>query len=277
MIIATNTNLSLLYSAQSLTRLDPPDNAYNNSTLPHKDDELERTSLVNISAKAESLLKQEQSADKKQFTKAEFQAVFQRTNGPNSNSVRLGTQINSQGRASPLLMQQPLDSSPERLAQAEKVASFVFLAHTTLKETGNPYGELSRDELSDILYDETGNHTPAERYLASLTRQKNDFDFTTRNTTGLGTSYQAQIAFYDAQSEVERSVYPEGHRAQLVSFLEQAEANGYPNTEEAIWDPWMTKYFRKPNPNTPIAEHSLIQVLPAKTTETAPLTAEKSA
>ncbi|WP_299830363.1 hypothetical protein [Pseudomonas sp.] len=214
---------------------------------------------------------------KNPLSKIELLAIFQRVNSPTSFSVKLSMQMNGQGKASPLLMQQPLDTSPERLAQAEKIASFVFIQHTTLNKTGNPYDALSRDELSDIYYDETGNHTPAERYLAGFTRQGKDFEFMTRNTGNSGTSYRALIAFYDATSPVERSMIPEGDREQLLSFLKDAEDNRYPNTGETILDPWMTKYFRKPNTNAPIAQRTLIQPLPAKTIESVPSNAKKQA
>ncbi|MDY7561733.1 hypothetical protein QN382_08930 [Pseudomonas sp. 10B1] len=174
-------------------------------------------------------------------------------------------------------MQKPLDTSHDRLAQAEQVASFLFISHTTRTEIGNPYDSLSREELCDILYDETGNHTPAERYLASRTQQRKDFEYMTRNSNRDGIPYKAIIAFCDAQSDVERSMYPDGDREQLLRFLKEAEDNGYPNTEEATWDPWMTKYFGNATPNSPIAERTLIQPLPPKTIESALSSVEKLA
>jgi hypothetical protein len=277
MTISANINIPTPYPPQSFARLDQTENALYKPAALAQDANSKSTSSVIISTEAQGLYRQEQSAEKPPPSKAELQAIFQRTNGPTSNSVRLSTQMNSQGKTSELLMQKPLDTSPERLAKAEKIASFVFIQHTTLNRTGNPYDGLSRDELSNIYYDETGNHTPAERYLAGFTRQVKDFEFLTRNTGNSGTSYRAQIAFYDARSPVERSMYSEGYREQLVSFLEQAEANGYPNTEETIWDPWMTKYLHKPNANSPVTEQTLIQPLAAKTTESALSCVEKPA
>lgn len=232
---------------------------------------------VTISADAQRLHLQEQAADKTPLTKTELQAIYHRSDGASSWTVGFISQINSQGKSSELLLQEPATRSPERLAQAKQAASFVFVAHTTLNRSGNPYDSLSRDELSGIFYDETGEHTLAERYLAGNTRQRRDFEFLTRNLSSAGIPYPILIAFHDAQSAVERSIYPEGHREQLVSFLKDAETYGYPNTEEMIWDPWTTKYLRKVDPNSPIAEHTLISAPATKTTESGLSDAKKLA
>jgi hypothetical protein len=273
MTICANTNVSTSYAPQSFARLDQTENTLYTPAALAQDANSESTSPVIISTEAQGLYQQEQSVKKSPPSKAELQAVFQRTQGASSWKIGFVEQMNSQGKTSALLMQKPLDTSPERLVQAERAASFLFASYTTRDDTGNPYDTLSRDELCAILYDETGEHTPAERYLASRTQQRKDFEFSTINTSSQGTSYRALITFYDALSPVERSIYPEGNREQLVSFLEQAEANGYPNTGETIWDPRMTKYLR----NAPIAEQTLIQPLAAKTTESALSCVEKPA
>jgi hypothetical protein len=277
MTISATTSIATRYFPSSITRSDQTRNTPDKPTVRAQDASSKSPPSVMISTEAQDLYQQEQLVKNTPHSEAELQAIFQRVNGPESFSVKLIEQVNSQGKTSRLLMQQPLDTSPERLAQAQKIASFVFIQHTTQNKTGNPYDGFSRDELSDIYYDETDNYTPAERYLAWTTRHDKDFEFLTKNTSSNGISYRALIASYDALSPVERSMYPAGHREQLVSFLKQAEDNRYPNTGETIWDPWMTKYFRKPNTNTPIAQRTLIQPLPAKTIESVPSNAKKQA
>ncbi|MDY7561732.1 hypothetical protein QN382_08925 [Pseudomonas sp. 10B1] len=273
MTISANATAATSYPPQFLVRFDQTGNTRETSTALAHDAQSETTSSVTISKEAQGLYQEEQSVKTTPRSKAELQAIWHRTQGASSWKIGFMEQVNSQGKASPLMMQKPLDTSPARLAQAEQAASFMLFSHTTGSETGNPYESLSRDELCDILYDETGNHTPAERYLASRTQQLKDFEYMTRNTNRDGTPYRALIAFCDAQSDVERSMYPEGHREQLLRFLKEAEDNGYPNTEEATWDPWMSKYFRKSDANSLVAQCTLIEPLPAKTTESAPAAA----
>ncbi|MEB0075563.1 hypothetical protein QN386_21405 [Pseudomonas sp. CCI3.2] len=277
MSMPVSSNIPTFIIPTTVTRGDQP--SYESVTqIPSgQNSSSDDTASVTLSPEAQGLYRQEQSAVKTPRSKAELQAIWHRNHGASSWKVGFINQVNSQGQTSPLLMQKPLDTSPERQAQAEQVASFLFISHTTRTEIGNPYDSLSREELCDILYDETGNHTPAERYLASRTQQRKDFEYMTRNSNRDGIPYKAIIAFCDAQSDVERSMYPDGDREQLLRFLKEAEDNGYPNTEEATWDPWMSKYFQKPNANSPVAERTLIQTLSAKTTESAPSGVDTSA
>ncbi|MDB6145649.1 MAG: hypothetical protein JWP80_4693 [Pseudomonas sp.] len=184
--------------------------------------------LVTISPEAHAIYKQEQRAEKPPLSKLELNAIYQRTHGLQSWKDPFISQMNTQGKDAELLKQLPMDQTPERIAQAKKVADFVYSAHTSGNMDNNPYQHLSRDELSAILYDESGNHTPAERYAASITRQDKDFAALTENSKGIYVKdktpyYQGLLDFFDALSAIERSQYPEDYRERYVGYLKQAE------------------------------------------------------
>lgn len=181
---------------------------------------------VAISPQANQLALQEQAAGEP--SKMELRAIFERTNSPSSFLFSLPKGINASGRDATILAERPLDSSPERIAQANKVADFVFTAHTTFNRSNNPYQNLSRDELCAIVYDETGNHTSAERYAAFICREDKDFAVLSENGKGIYINdktpfYQGLLDFFDALSPVERSQYPDDYRERYVGYLQNAE------------------------------------------------------
>jgi hypothetical protein len=181
---------------------------------------------VTISPKASQLLQQSKGLN--ELSKTELKAIYERTHSPSNFLFTVSKGINASGRDAKILAELPLDRSPERIAQAQKVAEYAFINHTTLSRSNNPYQDLSRDELCAIIYDETGNHTPAERYVAFGTRQHNDFVAFTELAKGIYVKdktplYQGLLDFFDALSPVERSQYPDDYRDRYVGFLKNAE------------------------------------------------------
>jgi hypothetical protein len=181
---------------------------------------------VTISPEANQLSLQNQAAGEP--SKMELKAIYERTHSPSSFLFTVSKGINASGRDAEILAELPLDRSPERIAQAKKVADYVFTFHTTFNRGNDPYKDLSRDELCAIIYDETGNHTPAERYQAYGTRQHKDFLAVTQIAKGIYVDdktplYQGLLDFFDALSAVERSQYPDDYRERYVGYLQNAE------------------------------------------------------
>lgn len=180
---------------------------------------------VTLSDEAQTLLKQEQTANKPELSKAELRALYHRVEGPNPWSNKLNREMNELGKSAPSLMEMPPTLDPERLALAKQAAKFVYSFHTR-GPAETPYKGLSREALNEIIYDESGEHTSVERRAAQLTRNSNDQVF----FIGLGNQpdqrvfFKGAVDYFDALSPVEQSIYPEGHRETWQRLLEQEEA-----------------------------------------------------
>jgi hypothetical protein len=120
--------------------------------------------------------------------------------------------------------------TPAELAFSKQIAAFMVSIHTVpTGNVANPYAGASREMLSSIMYDESGKFTKSERYAAAAEQGKQDYIFLSRlgDSAVRGTDqrklYQGILDYYDAQSPVEKSVYPDGYREQTEAYLKQQE------------------------------------------------------
>jgi len=184
---------------------------------------------VTISNEAQTRLQQEQATQKPSLSTAELRAVHSRTHSADSpwRNKLLG-QMNTLGKNAPALSELPATNDPNRLAQARQAADFLYASHTLGSTSGSPYSDLSRDTLSDIIYDESGEYTDVERYAALRTRNDQDEAFKVQ----LGQLifqpdqrllYKGILEYYDALSPIEQVVYPDNHRETWQNLLDNEE------------------------------------------------------
>jgi hypothetical protein len=225
--------------------------------------------MVVISDEAKTLL--QQAPPETVRSKAELHAIYNRSQGASSPLWSVAPQINTYGKEAKALAELPRDASPERIAQAKKVADFVYRQHTTGNDTGDPYATLSREELCNIIYDESGNHTRVERYAAYGTRHDKDHNFLNKLMTHEGPSfYQGALDYHDAISPIERSHYPDSYREINIRFMKQAEQGYGADAGPSVWDILMKEYSRKLDQREPSDRQILTDPLPPKTTESSP-------
>lgn len=118
----------------------------------------------------------------------------------------------------------PKSDDPDRLARAKQATSYIY------KQGPNPFANLSRDQLTAIIYDDSGAYTTNERVAAGGEQQSQDTKywqpiFAKAEATGdYRESFEAGIAFFDRLSPIEQSYRPADYKLKMFSLLEQEEA-----------------------------------------------------
>ncbi len=115
---------------------------------------------VQISTRAQQL--SAQSERWSSMSKGELRVLYDRTM---DEFVALDRRYEAQGRAA--LEDMPDTEDPERLELAKRAAAYNDAIRSTPPGTApNPFAGVSRDELTSIIYDDTGTYTLSERYAA---------------------------------------------------------------------------------------------------------------
>ena len=125
----------------------------------------------------------------------------------------------------------PNSDDPVRLARAKQATAFVCgQSGTNFKSSApNPFFGMSREQLTKIMYDDSGAYTINERAAAGSEQQRQDYNYWSpiiSDSFMKGDNrrhYQAAIEFYDKLSPIEQSFAPAGYRANLVGWLEDEE------------------------------------------------------
>jgi hypothetical protein len=178
---------------------------------------------VQISARAEHLAAQ--SAQWNSLSGAELRGLYDKTMDA---FVALDRRYEAEGRAA--LQEMPDTEDPERLESAKRAAAYNDSIRSTPRgSASNPFAGVDRNQLTSIIYDDTGAYTLSERYAAWSEQQRQDFtrlDAVFEGITHGGdnrTLYKTLLDYFDEMSPVEQSIYPKDYRERLEDFLEEQE------------------------------------------------------
>ena len=120
----------------------------------------------------------------------------------------------------------PDSNDPQRLARAKQATEFCLRRSDIQK---NPFLNLPREELTKIIYDDSGTYTVNERSAAHSEQCRQDYNYWNPIIEDAFMSrdyrkhYRAAIEFHDKLSPIEQSFAPAGYRANLVGWLEDEE------------------------------------------------------
>jgi hypothetical protein len=117
---------------------------------------------------------------------------------------------------------------PERLAISERSLNYAIgLSLSPPKFIKNPFEGMARNDVSAIVYDDTGTFTDAERYAAygELSRQDEEYfsKLATKLTNGGDNRefFKGILDYFDDLPPVEKSPYPDSYRASIDSLYQE--------------------------------------------------------
>lgn len=124
----------------------------------------------------------------------------------------------------------PANGTPEQIARATEMRDYMVSLHTLPQgKVANPYAGYSREALTSIIYDESGNYTKSDTYAAIAEQLKQDFlRFSVMFASSTSNPDHRQmyveiLDFHSKLSPVEQSAYPPGYRQLIGECLRQEE------------------------------------------------------
>ncbi|PXX74525.1 hypothetical protein DFR34_1311 [Rivihabitans pingtungensis] len=125
----------------------------------------------------------------------------------------------------------PNSDDPVRLARAKQATAFICGLHGSNFESHakNPFAGLSSDDLSKIIYDDSGAYTINERSAALSEQQKQRYNYWAPIINEAFSSgdyrkvYRSAIDYHDKLSAIEKSFAPVGYRENLLVELKKEE------------------------------------------------------
>ena len=120
----------------------------------------------------------------------------------------------------------PNSDDPVRLARAKQATVF---CQNPSNDSANPFLGLPREDLTKIIYDDSGAYTVNERSAALSEQQRQHYNYWSPIIDDAFMSgdyrklYRSAIEYHDKLSSIEKSFAPAGYRANLVGWLEDEE------------------------------------------------------
>lgn len=120
----------------------------------------------------------------------------------------------------------PNSDDPVRLARAKQATVF---CQNPSNDSANPFLGLPREDLTKIIYDDSGAYTVNERSAALSEQQRQHYNYWSPIIDDAFMSgdyrklYRSAIEYHDKLSPIEKSFAPAGYRANLVGWLEDEE------------------------------------------------------
>lgn len=120
----------------------------------------------------------------------------------------------------------PNSDDPARLARAKQATVF---CQKPSNDSANPFLGLPREELTKIIYDDSGTYTINERSAALSEQQRQHYNYWSPIIDDAFISgdyrklYRTAIDFHDKLSPIEKSFAPEGYRENVVNWLKKEE------------------------------------------------------
>ncbi|PMR73987.1 hypothetical protein C1H69_15045 [Billgrantia endophytica] len=133
----------------------------------------EKSAVVTLSAMAMEMSKILLKESAATVSPAEFDAFLE----------KMHEQLQETGKEAEILLERPDSLDKNRLSIAEQAANHLLSKFYNTDEpfpqasSENPFAELDRHSLSKIAFDDSGDFTSAERYLAFLQMTENDTHF----------------------------------------------------------------------------------------------------
>jgi len=191
--------------------------------------ELKRSSLssvetVSISSSAQALYAQTNAAEHQApLSKNELGGLY--TKGQN-NIYSFGILISSGNYNKEDLL--PETDDPDRLALGQKALDYsVGLSKLPPEHYSNPFAGMARNDLSAIVYDDSGTYTDAERYAAYGELSKQDYEYFSElfaKITNGGDNrevFKGILDYFDDLPPVEQSAYPDGFRDNIDGLYQE--------------------------------------------------------
>ena len=122
----------------------------------------------------------------------------------------------------------PKTDDPSRLELGEKSLDYAIARHQSPPgKVSNPFAGMARNDLSAVVYDDSGTYTDAERYsaYAELSRQDEEYfsKLFTKITNGGDNRevFKGILDYFDDLPPVEQSAYPDGFRDNIDSLYQE--------------------------------------------------------
>ena len=182
-------------------------------------------------ASGTSLNRSDVTVSKQAYTQAKFDSYeTMDRNALKKRGIELLDQLSISG-SKKANAEVPNSDDPVRLARAKQATAFICGLHGSNFESHakNPFAGLSSDDLSKIIYDDSGAYTINERSAALSEQQKQRYNYWAPIINEAFSSgdyrklYRSAIEYHDKLSPIEKSFAPAGYRANLVGWLEDEE------------------------------------------------------
>ncbi len=123
----------------------------------------------------------------------------------------------------------PKTDDPELLARAKQATEFVTSSDRGSRSVKNPFGSLSREQLSNIIYDDSGNYTINERRAAYYESDDREQAWRVKvaaqamdeyNRTGKMTNFFSSVLdHFKELPTIEQAQYPKDYASDLESKI----------------------------------------------------------
>ena len=122
----------------------------------------------------------------------------------------------------------PQTDDPARLELGKKSLEYAISLHQSPPgNASNPFAGMARNDLSAVVYDDSGTYTMAERYAASAELRMQDeayFSSLSAKLTNGGDNrdfFKSILDYFDDLPPVEKAAYPDGHRDSIDSLYQE--------------------------------------------------------
>ncbi|MGP9663950.1 hypothetical protein ACT3TY_04905 [Halomonas sp. AOP22-C1-8] len=180
----------------------------------------EKSAVVNLSSLATEMSRLLSKENAATVSPAEFDAFLEEIHGQLQEMVE-----QEAGNIAEILLERPNSADTTRRSIAEQAANHLMSKFYNSEEpypqtsSENPFATLDRHSLSTIAFDDSGDFTSAERYLAFLQMTENDTDFRNQAFELRDNAYVAE----DGHAGADPSHMARRVDAKLVSGMTEAE------------------------------------------------------
>ena len=122
----------------------------------------------------------------------------------------------------------PQTDDPARLELGKKSLEYAISLHQSPPgNASNPFAGMARNDLSAVVYDDSGTYTMAERYAASAELRMQDeayFSSLSAKLTNGGDNrdfFKSILDYFDDLPPVEKAAYPDGYRDSIDSLYQE--------------------------------------------------------
>jgi hypothetical protein len=122
----------------------------------------------------------------------------------------------------------PQTDDPARLELGKKSLEYAIALHQSNPGNApNPFAGMARNDLSAVVYDETGTYTIAERYAASAELRMQDEAYFSKLATKITNGgdnrvfFKSILEYFDELLPVEKSAYPDGYRGSIDRLYQE--------------------------------------------------------
>ena len=157
----------------------------------------------------------------------------------------------------------PKTSDPELLARAKQATAYVNSMASGSKAEQNPFAGLSREQLANIIYDDSGAYTVNERRAASYEAYNQEEAWREKvcaqamdeyNRTGKMTNFfRSVLDYFKELSTIEQAQYPENYASDLEYKIQQDfnyrtnQAEGKGETPLSLFEMLFNENLKQPN------------------------------